>query len=186
MNLLLTCSTAPEFNQDALDLWNKFCIADWMPGREVIPYLKFAPAASSASIDAIVFLRPNMSVGFVHGPDGRMSPWPEVTPWHAHWLNAEIARQIRALPDTCAMRDGRTWKRIPQIVLTDHGHRHEAYDELDIEFVVDVTEWMLFSGYASLSLGARSNPSSTDIIRRQWRRTNGSDFWSPAIMGFTG
>jgi len=84
----------------------------------------------------------------VYGPDG-VSMSPEITPWEAHWLNAEIAQKIRALPDSCAMRDGRKWKRIPQIVLTDHGHRHEAYDGLDVEFVVDVTEWMLFSGYAS-------------------------------------
>jgi hypothetical protein len=47
------------------------------------------------------------------------------------------------------MRDGRKWKRIPQIVLTNHGHRPEGYGGIDVEFVVDVTEWMLFSGYAS-------------------------------------
>jgi hypothetical protein len=66
VNLLLTCSTIPEFSQHALDLWNKFCIAEWMPGR-VVPYLMFAPASSSAHIDAIVFLQPNMEVGFVQG-----------------------------------------------------------------------------------------------------------------------
>src|SRR5579864_7972326 len=64
VNLLLTCSTIPEFSRDALTLWNKFCIAEWMPGREVVPYLKFAPASSSACIDAIVFLLPNMSADF--------------------------------------------------------------------------------------------------------------------------
>jgi Domain of unknown function (DUF4263) len=145
VNLLLTCSTIPEFSQDALTLWNKFCIAERMPGREVVPYLKFAPAASSACIDAIVFLLPNMSADFVYGPDGRALS--TITPWEAHWLNAEIVRKIRALPETCAMRDGRKWKRIPQIVLTDNGRRHEAYDGLNVEFVEDVTESMLFSNY---------------------------------------
>jgi hypothetical protein len=148
LNLLLTCSTTPEFTQDALDLWNEFCIAEWMPGREIVSYLMFAPASSSASIDAIVFLQPNLSMGFLHGPDGRVSRMPDISPWQAHWLNAEIAQRIRDLPENCAMRDGRKWKRIPQIVLTD-GRRHGEYDGLDVEFVVDVTEWMLHSGYVS-------------------------------------
>lgn len=148
MNLLLTCSMTPEFSPDALDLWNKFCIADWMPGDEIISYLMFAPASSSACIDAIVFLRPNLSMDFMHRPNGAPS-LPEITPWDAPWLNAAIAQRIRDLPETCAMRDGRKWKRIPQIVLTDRGQRHEAYDELGVEYVVDVTEWWLHSGYAS-------------------------------------
>ncbi len=149
MNLLLTCSTTPEFSRDALDLWNRFCIAEWMPGREIVRYLLFAPASEFASIDAIVFLEPNKSVGFAEGPDGRLTPFPEITPWEAHYYNAAISEQIRNLPETCAMRDGRKWKRIPQIVLTEHGHRHEAYDGLDVEFVMDVTEVMLFQGYGS-------------------------------------
>jgi hypothetical protein len=144
VNLLLTCSTIPEFNQDALELWNKFCIADWMPGREIVSYLKFAPASSSASIDAIVFLRPDRSTGLWFEMDGS-----GITPREANWFNAEIAQTIRNLPENCAMRDGRKWKRIPQIVLTDGGLRETAYDGLDVEFVVDVTEWMLRSGYSS-------------------------------------
>jgi hypothetical protein len=149
VNLLLTCSTTPDFSGEALDLWNKFCIADWMPGNEIVRYLLFAPTSEFASIDAIVFLEPNMSVGFAEGLDGRLIPFPEMTTWEAHWRNAIISKEVRNLPETCAMRDGRKWKRIPQIVLTKHGHRHEAYDGLDVEFVIDVTERMLFQGYGS-------------------------------------
>jgi hypothetical protein len=69
--------------------------------------------------------------------------------WEATWRNAILSKQIHDLPETCAMRDGRKWKRIPQIVLTRHGRRDEAYDGLDLEFVVDVTERMLFQGYGS-------------------------------------
>jgi hypothetical protein len=148
VNLLLTCSTIPEFSREGHTLWNKFCIAEWMPGHELVPYLMFAPAASAASIDAIVFLQPNRGVGFMQGPDGHLS-LPETTPWEAQWMNAEIAQKIRELPESCAMRDGRKWKRIPLIVLLDRGRREEAYDGLDVEFVIDVTEWMLHSGYAS-------------------------------------
>jgi hypothetical protein len=72
VNLLLTCSTTPEFTRDALELWNKFCIAEWMPGREIVRYLLFAPASEFASIDAIVFLEPNKSVGFAEDSDGRL------------------------------------------------------------------------------------------------------------------
>ncbi len=64
-------------------------------------------------------------------------------------MNAEIIQKIRDLPESCAMRDGRKWKRIPIIVLTSRGGREYAYDGLDIEYVVDVTEWMIHSGYAS-------------------------------------
>jgi hypothetical protein len=149
MNLLLTCSTLPEFSPEALDLWNKFCIADWMPGSEIVSYLMFAPASSSACIDAIVFLRPDLSMGLVYGPDGSPSLSTGIRPWEAHWLNAEIARRIRDLPETCAMRDGRKWKRIPQVFLTDSGSRHSAYEGLDVELVLDVTERMLHDGYAS-------------------------------------
>ena len=141
--------TTPEFSRDALDLWNKFCIAEWMPGREIVRYLLFAPASEFASIDAIVFLEPNKSVGFAEGPDGRLLPFPEITPWEAHYYNAAISQQIRNLPETCAMRGGRKWKKIPQIVLTTHGLRHEAYDGLGVQFVMDVTELMLFQGFCS-------------------------------------
>jgi len=149
VNLLLTCSTTPEFSHDAFDLWNAFCISDWMQGREIVPYLKFAPASALASIDTIVFLEPNLSVGFMRDQNGRIVLSPEIMPWEAHYRNAAISEAIRNLPETCAMRDGRKWKRIPQIVLTTSGHRHEAYDGLDVEFVMNVTEAMLFCGYGS-------------------------------------
>lgn len=149
MNLLLTCSTVPAFSAEAVDLWNRFCIADWMPGTKIVPYLKFAPASEFASVDAIVFLEPNMEMGFAQRSDGRLISFPEMSPREAHYCNAWISREIRNLPESCAMRDGRKWKRIPQIVLSTYGYRHEAYDGLDVEFVIDVTEQMLFQGYGS-------------------------------------
>jgi len=150
VNLLLTCSTTPDFGREALDLWNKFCIADWMPGDEVVRYLLFDPSSEFASIDAIIFLEPNRSLAFGEGPDGRLIPFADMTSsWEGAWCNAIISEQIRTLPESCAMRDGRKWKKIPQIVLTKSGHRHEAYDGLDVEFVVDVTERILFQGYSS-------------------------------------
>ena len=120
-----------------------------MPGDEIVSYLLFAPASEFASIDAIVFLEPNSAVGFGQWPDGRVEPIPLITPWEGQYHNAALSERIRNLPETCAMRDGRKWKRIPQIVLAKYGRRHEAYDGLDVEFVLDVTEWMLFSGYTS-------------------------------------
>ncbi len=120
-----------------------------MPGVEIVPYLQFAPASEFAAIDAIVFLEPNRGLGFAELANGQEVPIPEIFPWEAHYLNADISARIRALPESCAMRDGRKWKRIPQIVLTKSGGRHEAYDGLDVEFVVDVTAWTLFQGYSS-------------------------------------
>lgn len=119
-----------------------------MPGTELVSYPKFAPS-EFASIDAIVFLEPNMAVGFAELPGGRLTLIPAMSEWEAHYYNAIIAEQIRNLPEACAMRDGRKWERIPHIVLTRHGNRHEAYDGLDVEFVIDVTEEMLFGGFAS-------------------------------------
>ena len=151
MKLLLTCSTMPEFGQDALDLWNKFCIAEWMLGPDLVTYLRFAPAAAAACIDAIVFLRPSRGMGFMPGPERHLWDIPEINPWEAPWANAYIAEQIRNLPESCAMRDGRKWKRIPLIVLTDRGFgfAHQVYLGLDTTFVYDVTELMLYEGYAS-------------------------------------
>jgi hypothetical protein len=147
VNLLLTCSTIPDFSTEALALWNRFCIAEWMPGTELVPYLQFAPASEFAAIDAIVFLEPTMEMGFAQSADGRLTP--VMFPWEAHYLNAVISTKIRTLPESCAMRDGRKWKRIPQIVLTKYGNRHEAYDGLDVEFVIDVTGRTLFQGFSS-------------------------------------
>jgi len=149
VNLLLTCSTTPDFSTEALELWNRFCIAEWMPGAEIVPYLQFAPGSEFAAIDAIVFLEPNMSVGFAELADGHLTPTPTIFPWEAHYLNADISARIRTLPETCAMRDGRKWKKIPQIVLTKSGGRQEAYDGLDVEFVIDVTAQTLFYGFSS-------------------------------------
>jgi len=120
-----------------------------MQGSEIVRYLLFAPASEFASIDAIVFLEPSIDVGIAQTPDGRFVPVPEMTPWEGHFHNARISEAIRSLPENCAMRDGRKWKTIPQIVLTTHGHRHQAYDGLDVEFVIDVTQQMLFEGYGS-------------------------------------
>ncbi len=126
MNLLLTCSTTPEFGREALALWNNFCIADWMPGNEVVHYLLFSPSSEFASIDAIVFLEPRME-GFTRGPDGSLI-FPQMMPEEAHWHNAIISEKIRDLPETCGM---------------------EAYDGLDVEYVIDFTDRMLFQGFAS-------------------------------------
>jgi hypothetical protein len=151
VNLLLTGSTTPDFSTEALELWNKFCIAEWMQGREIVPYLKFAPSSALASIDAIVFLEPNSEIGFIRTPEGRLIVSPEMLPGQAHYRNAVISETIRNLPESCAVRDGRKWKRIPQIVLTGpaSAYRNQAYDGLEVEFVRDVTEEMLFSNYGS-------------------------------------
>lgn len=148
MNLLLTCATIPEFSPEALDPWNRFCIAEYIQGDELIRYLLFASSSEFASIGAIVFLSPTTSVGFIQSTDGRLSPIPW-TVWEGDFLNAELAERIRNLPESCAMRDGRKWKRIPQVVLSTDWHRPAAYDGLDVEFVVDTTEHMLHSGYSS-------------------------------------
>ena len=118
VNLLLRCSTAPDFSRDALDLWNNFCTADWMPGNDVVRYLLFARSSEFASIDAIVFLQPNMSVGFAEWADGSRIPWPEMTISEGHGRNAIISERIRNLPQTCAMRRG--------LAPTSQGHREGA------------------------------------------------------------
>jgi antiviral defense system Shedu protein SduA len=120
-----------------------------MPGAEIVPYLQFAPASEFAAIDAIVFLEPTAEVGFAELADGRLISIPTLLPSEAHYFNAEISARIRSLPETCAMRDGRKWKRIPHIVLTTSGHRHPAYEFLDVDFVIDVTGPTLFQGFSS-------------------------------------
>lgn len=134
----------PEFSSEVLELWNKVFIAEFMPGPELVPYVQFAPASSSASIDAIVFLRPEPAMGFSFLRHAR-----EIAPWQAAWVNADIAQSVRNLPESCAMRDGRKWKRIPIIVLTDRGYRGPAYAGVDVDFVVDDTELILHHGLAS-------------------------------------
>jgi hypothetical protein len=137
----------PDLDRGDLDIWKGFCLFDWMPGSELLPYLRFAPASSHASIDAIVFLEPNLSVGYKVSPEGRYSfiDLPDT----GHYGNAYLSQEIRHLPDACTMRDGRKWKSIPHIVLSESAFRHPAYRGLDVEFVLDVTKHMRHSGYAS-------------------------------------
>jgi hypothetical protein len=144
VNLLLTSSTIPEFTSEVLDLWNRFFIADFMPAPDLASYLKFAPAAAAASIDAIVFLQPERALGFSFLRQPR-----EIAPWMAAAMNCLVAQEIRSLPENCAMRDGRKWKRIPITVLTDGGYRDPAYAGVDVDFVLDLTESILHSGLQS-------------------------------------
>ena len=86
-----------------------------MPGAEIVPYLQFALASEFAAIDAIVFLEPNMEIGFAELGDGRVMSIPEILPWEAHYLNAAISAKIRALPETCAMRDDVSGREFPTL-----------------------------------------------------------------------
>jgi Domain of unknown function (DUF4263) len=80
-------------------------------------------------------------------PDGL--PSPIALPDDGHYGNAYLSQAIRELPDAYTMRDGRKWKKIPHVVLSESAFRHPAYRGLDVHFVVDFTKHMRYSGYAS-------------------------------------
>jgi hypothetical protein len=94
-----------------LTLEAEACIAEWraqyhiveqMPIQRVAPYLHIDPASALALVDAIVCMA---DMEFVH----------PTLDFPVHKALA-LARDVRNLPESCTMSDGRKWKSIPFVI----------------------------------------------------------------------
>src|SRR5271157_1515029 len=123
MNLLFT--TAGNFqtleSQDRVAVWrSRKHIIELMPMESVTSYLRLNPASSLALIDAIVCVADD-------------PPIATLTPYHSNFYQLDfalkLAEDVRNLPETCAMRDGRKWRSIPFIIFRsafDHEFAEQA------------------------------------------------------------
>src|SRR5271169_7134730 len=110
MNLLFT--VASEFDsaesQYRLALWrNRRHIVEVMPLEQVASYLRFDPASELALVDAIVCAADAPPIASFSPLRGNL--------YQLHYALL-LAEDVRALPETCAMRDGRKWRSIPFII----------------------------------------------------------------------
>jgi hypothetical protein len=111
MNLLCTAAEdqTREFQHDIAVWRDTNQIIEFLPWERLVPYLHFDPAAGLALIDAIVC-----------AADGDPFAWgPGRDPMLTFQITKalRLAEDVRNLPESCAMRDGRKWRAIPFVIV---------------------------------------------------------------------
>jgi hypothetical protein len=95
-------------------------IVEEFPFERLTAYLRFAPAAGLALIDTIVCSAVAEPIAW----DGYEPPtlqWPVTTA-------VKLAQDVRNLPESCAMRDGRKWRAIPFVIIRATAGYYELSD----------------------------------------------------------
>lgn len=125
MNLLYTSVAGvrtSESHQQAAAWREEHQIIEEFPFDRLAAYLHFAPAANLAMIDAIVCYAAAAPIAF----DKELSVtqrWPVTTA-------VKLAQEVRKLPESCAMRDGRKWRSVPSIVIRSPMSYYELTEEM--------------------------------------------------------
>src|SRR5712664_1561438 len=98
-----------------MTLESEACFTEWkaqhhivekMPMERIVSYLRTGPASTLALVDAIVCMADMGTLA--HREPER---YPQLDSPLEKAL--ALAEEVRNLPDTCTMRDGRKWKKIP-------------------------------------------------------------------------
>jgi hypothetical protein len=98
--------------QHHIEVWRQQRhIVETMPIERLTTYLRFDPASAFALVDAIVCGADSL-FSFENG-------WVE--PTYALPFALYVAKDVRRLPEGCAMRDGRKWRTIPFIIFANAG-----------------------------------------------------------------
>lgn len=95
--------------------------------HRLVSYLRFDPASAMALVDAIVFNAQANLVSFDGIGFEFRSPLATAV---------KVAEDVRRLPESCAMRDGRKWKTIPFIVFANAFDEIPFYIELPDRFKI--------------------------------------------------
>src|SRR5580704_12775783 len=108
MNILYTCIGNFETleTQQCVGEWRaRYHIVENMPFDRVTAYLRLSLASGLALVDAIVCIADAETDGFYGGDLLEKAP--------------RLASDVRSLPESCAMRDGRKWKSIPFVIFSN-------------------------------------------------------------------
>ncbi len=108
MNLLVTtiADSLGWEDQQKIARWrDRKHIVEFMPFEQITSYLRVGYASSLALVDAIVCVADQAPAGFI-------MQYGALPLSFALYL----ADEVRALPENCAMRDGRKWRSIPLII----------------------------------------------------------------------
>jgi len=124
MNLLYTRVPGVDLSESEhhVSAWRQeHQIVEEFPFERLASYLHFDPAARLALIDAIVCLATAPPIAWEkRGPVLR---WPVTRA-------VMLAEDVRKLPDSCAMRDGRKWRAIPFVIIISPIGKEELTDDL--------------------------------------------------------
>lgn len=123
---------------DEIETWMRSCIVSSTPWWSLTGYLRLDLAATNALVDVIAFLPADHVDGFI-----------EDYAWRCLW----VIEQIRALPESCCMRDGRKWKKVPCVVLAQRYHLGSVGPVRDAGVPIAVYSPQYSSVYFRLTLG---------------------------------
>ena len=98
----------PDLSSDDHGIWTKHCIVSFTKPWYLSAYLLLDMSAKHALVDLIAFL-----------PDIMGDSHPQ--------RSRAVIDDVRALPESCCMRDGRKWKRIPCVVLCESEYEAGAW-----------------------------------------------------------
>lgn len=133
MNLLYTTALGYESSRADHNIlgWRKLHhLVEFLPIDKLANYLRFDISSSSALIDAIVCSADAVPISF----GKNFKPVLNYPLDHAMMLSWDI----RDLPESCAMRDGRKWKAIPLIIfygVSDHEMAEYARRETHADLI---------------------------------------------------
>ena len=101
LSVLLATWADRDLSSDTLERWRSKCIISNARAWSLTSYLHFDLSARHAMVDVIAFLPTEMIVDYA--------------------LKAfMVIEDVRKLPEECCMRDGRKWKRVPCVVLSEN------------------------------------------------------------------
>src|SRR5580704_6071807 len=98
----------PGLSPDDHGIWAKHSIVSFTKYWSLSAYLLLDLSAKHALVDLIAFL-----------PDIMEDSHPQ--------RSRAVIEDVRALPESCCMRDGRKWKRIPCVVLCESEYEAGAW-----------------------------------------------------------
>lgn len=125
MNLLFTTVGNLCDSQQRVDAWrSRHQIVEVMPMERIANYLRYDAGSALALVDAIICAAD--TIGVISWHSGIESINFNFPLEKALWL----AENVRDLPESCAMRDGRKWRSIPFIIFPNPA-QSEAIQEAE-------------------------------------------------------
>jgi len=187
VNILFT--TTNDFlsfeSQEHLSTWRKAChIVERLPFERITSYLLFDPASSLALVDAIVCAADD---------DLIMVPLDGSEPTLSFPLTRALmlAEDVRSLPESCAMRDGRKWRSIPFVILSRPGsyelrpdtrenthahilmHHHPILSIRQIQGIVEEYQDRVLEDYRNVGIMIRFKNGRAQVAPAMRRRDPG-------------
>lgn len=119
MNILLTNVGLSQDHEylEMTDAWRRrHHIVATMPSDRLVSYLRWDFSSRLAAIDVIVC--------YAEAPPGTLNYFPIMK-------GLDLATAVEALPEECAMHDGRKWKSVPFVIISEGPYIFAACEAVD-------------------------------------------------------